>query len=153
MRDYVKEMMNAWTTEGDQAAYDLGSELLKQIGAQYDFLKNQASAITALGNYLQDTANVEARDPNPDPNLDTVEMSERPRLIVEAALSVWRRLPPRNDLVKVQHVLRELNDQGLDLGVKQPFAVIGTVLASAEGFTKVARNTFEYNDPAEDLPF
>ena len=151
MRDYVKEMMNTWTMEGEQAAYDLGGELLQEIDAEFDRLKNQLSAITALGTYLQDTANVEARNLNHDPHLDTVETSERPRLIVEAAVAVWRRLPPSNELVKVQHVLEELHSQGLDLGVKQPFAVIGTVLSSADRFTKVARNTFEYK--VDDLPF
>ncbi len=151
MRDYVKEMMNTWTMEGEQAAYDLGGELLQEIDAEFDRLKNQLSAITALGTYLQDTANVEASDLNHDPHFDTVETSERPRLIVEAALAVWRRLPPSNELVKVQCVLEELHSQGLDLGVKQPFAVIGTVLSSADRFTKIARNTFEYK--ADDLPF
>ena len=149
MRDYVRAMMDMWRTEGEQAAYDLGPELLQQIDAEFNRLRNQAEVINALGIYLRDTSEVE----DLTPRLDTVEMSERPRLIVEAAIALWRHLPPGNNLVKVQHVLQEMNSNGLDLGVQQPLAVIGTVLARADGFTKVARNTFEYRQPIDDLPF
>ena len=76
------------------------------------------------------------------PALDTVEAAERPRLVMESAIAIFRY--SGNPLVKVQDVLQQLHERGLDLGVKQPFAVIGTVLANAEDFRKVARNTFEY---------
>ena len=148
MKDYVREMMEAWSTQGEQAAYDLNTELLKEIEADFDRLKNQMSAINALRAYLQDSGNLEASTPVTNPDFDTVEPSERPRLIVNAAQVVWRQQP--DNLVKVQWVLDELNTRGLDLGVRQPLAVIGTVLASADGFTKIARNTFEYD---ADLPF
>ena len=154
MSDYVKAMMDAWTTEGEQAAYDLGAELLQQIDAEIKRLRNQADAISALGIYLRDNSNVvEVLGPKHAPVLDTLKVSERSRLIVETAIALWQRLPSGNDLVKVQHVLQEMNSNGLDLGVQQPLAVIGTVLARADGFTKIARNTFEYKSPIADLPF
>ena len=154
MHDYVKNMMDTWTTEGEQAAYDLGAELLQQIDAEFKRLRNQADAISALGIYLRDNGNVvEVLDPKHAPVLDTLKVSERSRLIVETAIALWQRLPSGNDLVKVQHVLQEMNSNGLDLGVQQPLAVIGTVLARADGFTKIARNTFEYRSPIADLPF
>ena len=31
MRDFVREMMDTWATNGDQSAYDLGVYLLEQI--------------------------------------------------------------------------------------------------------------------------
>ena len=155
MRDYVKNMMEMLMTEGEQAAYYLGPELLQEIDAEFNRLRNQAEVINAFGIYLRDTGRVEVLDPNSVPRLDTVEMSERPKLIVEAALALWRRLPPGNNLIRVQHVLQELNKQGIDLGVQQPFAVVGTVLARADGFMKISRNTFAYREPIDDddLPF
>ena len=90
----------------------------------------------------------------PVPTLDTVRVVERPRLIIEAAMSIWEDLPVGNDSVKMQDVLQALNGKGLDLGVKQPLAVIGTVLANSNEFRKVARNTFEFfqddGPPTED---
>ncbi len=151
MRDYVREMMDRWTVEGDQAAYDLGDVLLRQIDAEFDRLRNQAALINALGAYLQDSGMIETSDSTP--SLEPVEASERPRVIIEAAQALWRRLPPGNNLIRVQHVLDEMTIAGFDLGVQQPLAVIGTVLARADGFTKVARNTFEYRTPIDDLPF
>ena len=164
MRDFTRTMMDVWTNEGEQAAYDLGPELLREIEAEQEKLKNQASVIKAFGKYLQDNGEVTARSANPDPELDVIEAAERSRLIVEAATEVWHDQQhawdsgPDSHLVNVQEVLERIRTKGLDLGVKQPLAVIGTVLASADGFRKVARNTFEY-DPApppadtEDLPW
>ena len=163
MKDYMKEMLHTWSTEGEQAAYDLGLKLLGEIEAEQERLVNQASAINALGKYLQDTANVVARSTNTNPELDIIEPAERPRLIVEAATEIWQNqkdswLGADAEFVKVQAVLERLKEQGLDLGVQQPLAVIGTVLASADGFKKVARNTFEYapqpqTDAVDDLPW
>ena len=153
MRDYVKAMMSTWATQGEQAAYDLGVELLEKIDVDFERLRAQASAIQALGIYLRDVSDVAIVEPSRAPHLDTVEMSERPRLIVEAALALWQRLPPGNNLIKVQDVLQEMNNLGIDLGVQQPLAVIGTVLARADRFKKVARNTFEYRHPIDGLPF
>ena len=150
MRDYVKEMLNVWSVEGEQAAYDLGAELMTEIKDEHDRLQTQSSAISALGIYLRDVADVAILDPNP---VAQVELVNRSKLITEAALALWQRLLPGNSFIKVQSVLEELNRQGRDLGVQQPFAVIGTVLARADGFTKVARNTFEYRPPIDDLPF
>ena len=157
-------MMDVWSNEGEQAAYDLGAELLKEIEVEQVKLTNQASAIRALGKYLQDTGGVIAISTDTNPELDVIEVTERSRLIIEAAAEVWQdqqhewHNDPDGHLVKVQKVLERIHTKGLDLGVQQPLAVIGTVLASAEGFRKVARNTFEYDPTSptgdvEDLPW
>ena len=173
MRDFTRKLMDIWSKEGDQAAYDLAPELLIEIEAEQEKLKNEASAIRAFGRVLENTAGVIARSTETDPELDVVEARARPRLILEAALEVWEsqnsEWPPRSDpqLVKGEDVLEQLRTKGLDLGVKQPLAVIGTILNGADEFTKLARNTFEYTPPpppavlppspppesAEDLPW
>ena len=157
MRDYVREMMDTWTHEGEQAAHDLGIRLLKEIEDDYDRLRRQESAINALGSVLAQHADViPISDPiEPEPGLDAIEPSERPRLIIVTAVEVWGAQQTgfggsERNLVSSQDVLERLKHKGLDLGVQQPLAVVGTVLASAEGFTKVARNTFEYDRPSAD---
>ena len=157
-REFTREMMDEWTQEGEQAAYDLGPQLLREIEAERERLNNQASAIRALGKVLEDTVGVIARSDDLDPGLDVIEALERPRQIVSAAIDVWQSKQhgwsgdSDADYVKVQDVLERLRAKGLDLGVKQPLAVIGTVLTSAEGFNKVARNTFEYTPPPPPPP-
>ena len=155
MRDYVREMMDVWTNDGDQAAYDLGAKLLQEIESEISSLRTQSAAVSALGLHLQDAGSVNVVEKETR-TLDIVQSSERPRLILDAAQNIgWLN---QGKLVKVHDVLNELNGRGLDLGVKQPLAVIGTVLARSNSFTKVARNTFEYHsnpksDPVDDLPF
>ena len=152
MRDFVREMMDTWATNGDQSAYDLGVYLLEQIEVELRNLRTQATAIEALRHHLEEAGDAHVQ--KPVPTLDTVRVVERPRLIIEAAMSIWEDLPVGNDSVKVQDVLQALNGKGLDLGVKQPLAVIGTVLANSNEFRKVARNTFEFfqddGPPTED---
>lgn len=164
-------MLDAWSNEGEEAAYVLGSSLLVEIENDREHLTRQEAAIMALGRVLQDRTGVETAEfavelpdqPEAGPELNPIEQAHRPRLIAEVAREVWgdQQEPwagPEKDLVKTQDVLAKLQARGLDLGVRQPLAVIGTVLASADGFTKIARNTFEYSvppnsDDAEDLPW
>ena len=169
MRDYVKELMAAWTEKGEQAAYVIGSQLLKELRQDIAHLEKQELAIEALGVVLRDHPEVDtAEDPSyVPPELDTIEPSERPRLIIEAAQKAFheREISPWTTTglsqVKSQEVLDQLRKQGLDLGVQQPLAVIGTVLSSANGFHKIARNTFQVRerkalpayDETDDLPF
>ena len=164
MRDFLQEMRDVWFKEGDQAAYDLGAKLLRELEAEQEKLGNQAFAIMALGKYLQDKSGVTPNSSDAESELDVIEAHERPRLIIEAANEVvdsqqddWPSTPDSN-LVKVQDVLEQLRSKGLDLGVKQPLAVIGTVLTSADDFRKVARNTFEHvpqpnTVEIEDIPW
>lgn len=158
MRDFTHKLMDVWSKEGDQAAYDLAPQLLTEIEAEQKKLKNEASAIRAFGRVLENTTGIIARSIDTDPGLDVVEARARPRLILEAALEVWEsqsdEWPPRSDpqLVKGEDVLEQLRTKGLDLGVKQPLAVIGTILTHADEFTKVARNTFEYTSPRPSTP-
>ena len=157
MRDYVKEFMDAWTSDGEQAAFDFGAELLTDIMDKQLRLRRQVDAIGVLRAQLANYPNVETGPELAEPpeGLDAIEPSERPRLIMEAAIEVWQNQMdyPSHDshLVKVQDVLHRLNNKSLDLGVQQPLAVIGTVLARADGFKKIARNTFEYSRPVQNL--
>ena len=163
MTDFTRKLMDVWSQDGEQAAYELVPQLLTEIEAEQEKLNNQASAIRALGKVIEGTDGVIARSTNLDPGLDVIEAPERPRLIIEAATEVWRsqheEWPDNPDahFIKGQGVLERLRTKGLDLGVKQPLAVIGTVLTSADGFNKVARNTFDYTPPppldVEDLPW
>lgn len=158
MRDYVKEFMDAWNSDGEQAAFDLGAELLTDIQTIHAQLRSQGEVIGVLRAHLatHPTVEIEPEMAEPPDGLDPIEGSERPRLIIEAAIELWqdqvRYQNPDSHLVKVQDVLTLLNTKGLDLGVQQPFAVVGTVLARADGFKKIARNTFEYT-PQKDLPW
>ena len=166
-RDYLKEMVEVWAHEGEQAAYDLAVHLLQEINRDVTRLKRQESAIRKVGEALREDEAVDvSADPvDPGPGLDPIEPSERPRIILEAAKEAyedresghWSRTGTGH--IKTQEVLDHLRSQGFDLGVQQPLAVIGTVLASAKGFKRIARNTFEViqdQDPMmepDDLPF
>ena len=157
MRDYVKELLNGWTEYGEQAAYTLAGQLIRDLRDDVALLKRQESAIQALGAVLREHPAVDSSaDPaDSEPGLDVVEPSERSRMIINAAVKCFyqRERSPltatRTNHVSTQEVLDYLRGQGLDLGVQQPLAVIGTVLANADGFDKIARNTFEFN-PEED---
>ena len=159
MRDYVREMLDAWTGQSAQAAYDLGARLRQEIEEECQKLQRHDAAIQAFGVVLRDDPEVDTSvDPaDPDPALDTIEAAERPRMIVEAAIEVWtdrKRFGwTESDahLINAADVIAVLRTKGLDLGVQQPLAVIGTVLSAADGFRKVARNTFERLDP-KDVP-
>lgn len=153
MRDFVKEMMEVWNDIGPEAAFVRGAELLREIETEFDRLRNQASLIDALGAYLRDTAELEIPDSNRPPRLQAGEISERHKLIVEAALALWRRLPPGNNLIRVEQVVQELARQGIKLDVQQPHAVVGTVLARADGFNKISRSVFEYRQANDDRSY
>ncbi len=150
MKDCAREMLDVWSSDGVQAAYDIAPSLVEQIEAEIAALKRQSEAIRAVVRYLEQTDIIVTREP--PSGLDAALPKERPGLIVEAAVAVWRRLPSTSgDCVKVEAVLQELESaRGIDLGVKQPLAVVGTVLARATGFTKVARNTFKYDPSSGD---
>ncbi len=151
MRDFVKEMLDTLSKQGDQIAYDLGVELLLEIEAERERLNNQASAIVALRRYLQDIGKAVDPETDPYPPLKKIDPVARSREIIQTAHDVWeaqqREYSPWDReamLIKVQDVLERLTSKGLDLGVQQPLAVIGTVLSGATDFTRVARNIFEY---------
>ena len=71
---------------------------------------------------------------------------DRPQVILDAATAVLD-VSSEGSAVKVQDVLAELRQRDLDLGVKQPLAVIGTVLSRSEHYRKIARNTFQRIEP------
>lgn len=156
MRDYAREMLDILRRDGYQAAYDLGGELLQEARRDQQAMERhfamQTHAMQAIGMYLRDSGNVwgDGYMGSFFTGLDgtqSVETVDRPRVIIEAATAIYQRLPAGNKYVHAQAVLEELVDRGLDLGVQQPFAVVGTVLASADDFRRVARNKFEYVGP------
>ena len=154
MRDYVKELMETWTSNGEQAAHSRVRELLHDIRNDVVRLRKQEEAIQALGQVLRDHPDVDsAADPAEAPDgLAPIESTERSRFIVEAAQEIY--FDALNDnfrtseptFIRAQDVLDLLRRRGLDLGVQQPLAVIGTVLSSANGFHRIARNTFQYTE-------
>ena len=169
MRDYLKELMGAWSEHGEQAAYDAGGRLLRDLRRDIALLEKQELAILALGAVFLENPEVDAsQDPGYFPGeLDTVEPADRPRIIINAAKQAFRdrESNPWSSTgtaeIKSHEVIDHLRSQGLSLGVQQPLAVVGTVLSSASGFHKIARNTFripgEQTTPVsfdpDDLPF
>ena len=172
MRDYVKELMETWTGKGEQAAHSQVRELLNEICGDVVRLRKQEEAIQALSQVLRDHPDVDtSTDPVDVPSgLEPIEPLERSRFIVEASEELFREYRERQHwednspiLINCQDVYTSLKHRGLDLGVQQPLAVIGTVLNSAKGFHRVARNTFQYTreeksgpvpyDETDDLPF
>ncbi len=171
MKDYVKELMETWTNHGEQTAYSRIRELLHEVRNDVVRLRKQEEAIQALGQVLRDHPDVDASaDPIDVPDgLEPIEPSERSRFIIEAAAEIYednlndnfRGAEPA--FIRAQDVLDLLRRRGLDLGVQQPLAVIGTVLSSADGFHRIARNTFQFHqeerlspppyDETADLPF
>ncbi len=166
MRVYIKELVDEWSSQGSQAAYELGSQLLDIIQRDVEYLERQAAAIRAVGMILRDDPEVDtSTDPvEPAGGLDCIEPGQRSRIILEAANEIVETnrmdvFGPDSGYIRTNEVLEHLKQNGLDLGVQQPLAVIGTVLSRAEGFQKVARNTFEAVPPEksdvnpDDLPF
>ena len=173
MRDYLRQVTDTLTKEGDDAAFDMCQTMLSEIEADRKHLDLQEKALLAIGGVLYErqsgpTSPSEVEDDpeepvEPPPEYDPIEAAERPRLIVEAADAVWSDQQDtwggsERDQVQAKDVLANLRGRGLDLGVMQPFAVIGTVLASSDGYRKIARNTFvrvhePAPDPVDDLPW
>ena len=168
MRDYLQEMIDAWANEGPQAAYEIGEQLLMAMEEEGCRLLQHRSAILSLGVVLRDRPDVDttAKGGVAESPLETIAATARSRTIIRAAEEIWSvrqgngwtQIDPR--LITTFEVREKLIAQGVDLGVQQPLAVIGTVLSSAEGFTKVARSTFEFSQKApepdadaEDLPW
>ena len=151
MTEYIKELMETWTSQGEQAAYAAAERLLQEIRDDVVRLQKEEEAIKAVGAVLRAHPDVDtSADPKePEPNLDILVASERSKKIIEAANEAYWDRENNNwthtgtSLLKTQEVLDHLRSQGLDLGVQQPLAVVGTVLSSANGFHRIARNTFE----------
>ena len=144
MRDYMREMLNAHAHKGDQAAFDLGVKLRDEIDEEFKRLSDQRDAINHLGSWLQEWGDVD-QGSSPVPAENRIDPLGRPKAIVTAALQVMSRGTGLK--VTTQDVYWELQSTGVDLGVEQPKAVIGTVLSKHESFKKLARNTFEFIPP------
>ena len=151
MRDYARELLEVWTKGDDQSAFDQATELLKQIKDDIANAQREYSAIEAFIVVLRNRPGVSVAE-EPDNGLDPIPSALRSRRIIETAKALFaeglenRRWDSTDDSlprVTTLEVLERIQLEGLTLGVQQPHAVIGTVLASAEGFERIARNTFE----------
>ena len=128
MTDFVKEMTDAWDKEGIQVAYDRGNILLGKIAEEVRRLHGQRTTITALMQHLEAAGAQHSRQIT---LFKSVKAPDRPKAILEAAEAVLDSTSGIS-VVQVQDVLAELDRRHLDLGVKQPLAVIGTVLSRSE---------------------
>lgn len=162
MRDYVRELTDAWRNEGEQAAYLLVSELNRSIRNDIAHLRKQTVAIQALAAVLQDYPGVDtSADPIDEDDADAagvayVDPRKRSDFVITLASNLTHQI--QGEPFTTQDVLDEMHSQRATLGVKQPLAVIGTVLSSAKGFTRIAPNTYQSTDPyygkvPADLPF
>ena len=143
MPDFVKEITEVWNQEGIQAGYDRGKILLEKITEEIRGLQGQRITVTALMQHLE----VSGARTTPQYELfESVKAPDRPQVILDAAAAVLEAAS--GDLVvNVAEVLAELHRRDLNLGVKQPLAVIGTVLSRSDYYDKIARNSFRRVEP------
>ena len=139
MADFVKEITEVWNQEGVQAGYDRGEILLEKIAEEIRGLQSQRTTITALMQHLEVSG---ARTTPQYEMFESVRAPDRPQVILDAAAAVVEAASG-GLVVNVQEVLAELQRRDLNLGVKQPLAVIGTVLSRSEHYDKIARNMFQ----------
>ncbi len=139
MADFVKEITEVWNQEGVQAGYDRGKILLEKIAEEIRGLQSQRTTITALMQHLEVSG---ARTTPQYEMFESVRAPDRPQVILDAAAAVVEAASG-GLVVNVQEVLAELQRRDLNLGVKQPLAVIGTVLSRSEHYDKIARNMFQ----------
>ena len=139
MADFVKEITEVWNQEGVQAGYDRGEILLEKIAEEIRGLQSQRTTITALMQHLEVSG---ARTTPQYQMFESVRVPDRPQVILDAAAAVVEAASG-GLVVNVQEVLAELQRRDLNLGVKQPLAVIGTVLSRSEHYDKIARNMFQ----------
>ena len=60
MKDYLQEMMQVWTTDGEQAAYDEALHCLMKIDNDSSYLGHQRDAIISLIKFLKEAGEIEA---------------------------------------------------------------------------------------------
>ena len=139
MADFVKAITEVWNEEGIQAAYDRGTKYLETIAEEIRGLQGQRITVTALMQHLEVSG---ARTTPQYEMFESVRAPDRPQVILDAAAAVVEAASG-GLVVNVQEVLAELQRRDLNLGVKQPLAVIGTVLSRSEHYDKIARNMFQ----------
>ena len=144
MRDYFGEMLQTLQDEDELKAYNRGGQLLDDINAEVNWLSEQASHISQLAGYLH----VKIGDKSTLTILHKVAKSERPTKIREAAMSLVGKGMSRFDSARV---VTELEYMGFSLGVKQPSAVIGTVLSKSKDFRRIDKNLFHFEGSRERL--
>ena len=134
-RDYYGELIQLAASD-PRAAEKLAAEFAGELLSQMDELKRQMGYVQQMLEYLNSI------DPEPlKPNVRSVAPLERSRMIKDAAMFLVLEGYPSVTVHMVHDMFRQ---RGLDLGVRQPGSVIGTVLASAPGFKRTNIGEFEY---------
>ena len=145
MKDYYLEIIQV-VPDDPRAAYRLADEAQVEIREEMSLLSQQLGHLDDLMKYLMPKVVADFVD-QPD-DWDYIEPVNRASYIQDAALDLINQGQTR---VTVQEVRDFLDDKRLHLGVSQPNAVIGTVLARSAHFRKVDVNVFDY--VPDDLPF
>jgi len=135
--DLVKKVA-ASVAEGDAAKVKkIANESLEEIETQISFLQRQAYVIKELMMYAgqqeprQKPESKKEEKPKQPTSLDPIDRS---RVIREIAKTL---LNQGNKNITVVDVMKVLKSKGLELGVKRPPSVIGTVIAAIPGLKKI----------------
>ena len=137
MRDYVKEIVQL-AAEDEEAAFNHHGELVLEINQVIRNLEYQREAITSLGTYLRLKV---LGEEEVDPVMEDIAPGQRSLMIRSRAQCL---VQAGEKVITPQQVLDELSKDNLSLGVQQPTAVIGTVLASRREFRRIGENLFQY---------
>ncbi len=136
MRDYVGELIKLVGKDEEQA-YKLAEQFLEKLQAE---IQERRALIDSVENFRRMlTPRLVEREFSP--TTQVVPRIERPDRIREVALEL---VSMGDNVVTTRGILARLKNRGFDLGVKQPYAVVGTVLSRLNEFKRVDVNTFEY---------
>ncbi|HEY3304399.1 MAG TPA: hypothetical protein VGL70_12780 [Candidatus Binatia bacterium] len=142
-KDFVK-MIAAFLAKGDFAQVKrIAVTSLNEIGGQIESLERQVDLIRKLAMYARQQeperkpANKREEKPKQPTNLNPIDRS---RVIREIAVALANQ---GNKHITIVDVMKVLKAKGLELGVKRPPAVIGTVIAAIPGLKKTGTGKWE----------
>jgi predicted RNase H-like nuclease (RuvC/YqgF family) len=135
--DYAKRIIRHIAND-DPNILGLFEQYAEEIDDEITWLRKQRELLNQLHAYLIDKDLDEAGEKTAVKLIPKLERSKR---IKEAAEAVAKR---GDMVVTAEMVGAYLEESRLSLGVKQPNAVIGTVLAADEDFERIDVNKFKY---------
>ena len=135
MRDYFGELVEL-AASNRRAAELLADKMLDELLGLADEVKRQTKYVHDWLEWLNSV------DPEPTrPNVRQVRPLDRPQLIKDAAVAAVRKGYTTVTVHMIQDMFRAT---GLDLGVRQPGSVIGTVLSRLPDFSRTNVGEFQY---------
>lgn len=163
MRDYVQELIKL-AAEDERAAFQQATQFLAEIGREATHLEQQRALIGQFYTYLatktgqaglgplivplRATATKAApSSPTPQPP-GTIAPSNRSQEVRDTALAMVKE---GQHVIHTHALFNRMTAGGKSLGVQQPLSVIGTVLSSTPGFSKIDANNYAW-DNGEDRP-